>query len=588
LTERVRQRQRTGRRGRPDLRLRIGLLLVAMVLSVFAVRLLQLQGIDPGSYASAALAQNRVTVSLPAQRGEILARNGTPLADSVDGEMVIADPALTREKAPALAKLLAKRLGVDYATTLQRLRKKGSRFQYIARHKPAHEVDAVIDAADGAGFAGLTTESDPIRDYPQGDVAANLVGFEGTDGPLAGLELSLNKTLSGTDGSATYEASGGTRIPLAPSKQVSPVNGRNVRTTLDPDLQWYAQKQIAQAVQEHDAKDGCVVVMDTRTGQLLAYADYPSFDPNDPSTSTASDRNPTCLDNPYEPGSVEKTLTLSSAINSGYITDRTKVAVPSQVMSGGYAIHDWYPHGTIHLTSAGVLAQSSNIGTVELAKHFKKDELRHYLVRFGLGQKTNIGLLGETAGILPSVQQWSQPLQDRIDFGQSVAVNAIQMTAAVNTIANHGVYVSPSLILGSATENDGTRVGTAHTVTRRVISAKAAEETEQMMQRVTDAKVGVGPQGAIPGYLVAGKTGGAQEVDPKTGRYSSGFTVSYAGFAPADNARFTVYVVLDHPADGAGGGAGAGPVFNKVMSFALQRYGVPPTTTKPSTLPTSW
>ncbi len=243
-----RKSTRGSRRGSPHFRLRFGFVVIAMVLSIFGARLIQLQGFDPHSYAAAAAQENLVDLVLPAERGSILDRNGKPLADSVDGLMVTVDPTLVdptekTDKAPALATFLSTRLGLDYTDTLAKLRKTGTRFQYLARRVPSAKATAVVDAAEAKGFTGLTTERDPVREYPAGDVAANLVGFMGTDGPLAGLELNLNKDLAGKDGKETYEVgNGGTRIPLGESSTVEPVDGSDVKLTIDSDLQWYTQR----------------------------------------------------------------------------------------------------------------------------------------------------------------------------------------------------------------------------------------------------------------------------------------------------------------------------------------------------------
>jgi cell division protein FtsI (penicillin-binding protein 3) len=285
---------------------------------------------------------------------------------------------------------------------------------------------------------------------------------------------------------------------------------------------------------------------------------------------------------------VEKVLTLSGLIDAGKVTDRTRLLVPGQLKSGDRIIHDWFTHGNIKLTLAGVIAQSSNIGTAKSARLFEQGQLRHYLTEFGLGQRTNIGVNGETPGVLPTTAQWNGMLQDRIAFGQSVSVNGVQMAAAINTIANGGVRVSPSLIQGKATTNTGQVVGTDVSTTHRVVSKDAAHQMTQMMERVVDPDAGVAPAAQVPGYVVAGKTGTAQRVGPVCGCYSGQFTVSFAGFAPADDPRFTVYVVVQNPKNGGGGGTVAGPAFSKIMSFALRRYGVPPTGAQPSRIPTTW
>jgi len=568
--------------------LRIGFLAIAMVLSVFGARLVQLQGVDPESYAAMAAAEGTVTLDLPAQRGAILDRNGRPLANSIDGEMVVADPSLTAAKAPELARFLATRLDIDYFETLAALRTKGKRFAYIARRVPASKAEAVVAAAEEAGYKGLDTRRDPVRDYPAGDVGANLVGFVGTDEALAGFERTFDHLLAGTDGSERYAVGDGNRIPLAPSTVKPATDGQDLRTTIDLDLQWYAQRVLRQTVEDSRADSGFAVVMDSRTGEVLALADHPTFDARKPGAAREDDLVSRAMTDVYEPGSVEKVLTMSALIDAGKVSDRTKLTVPSSLRSGDRVIHDWFSHGTLRLTLAGVIAQSSNIGTVLASRRFESGQLRDYLTRFGLGQRTDVGIAGETQGILPDPSIWTGMTQDRIAFGQSLSVNALQMAAAVNTIANGGVRVSPSLIRGTATTDDGLAVGTDQATTRRVVSKQAARQTMLMMERVVDPDAGVAPRAQVPGYRVAGKTGTAQRVGPECGCYDGTFTVSFAGFAPADKPRFTVYVVVQNPRNGGGGGSVAGPAFSKIMGYALGRYGVPPTGTQPSKLPTTW
>jgi cell division protein FtsI (penicillin-binding protein 3) len=583
------RRRRRAMRGVAQLRLRTGFVFIAVVLSFFGARLVQLQGVSPEKYATLAASEGgTVTVELPAQRGRILDRDGKPLADSVDGRMVVADPSMTRAKAPQLARFLSRHLHVDYFATLAALQKHGSRFAYIARRVPASLALDVVDRARAAGFKGLDTRDDPVRSYPDHDVAANLVGFMGTDGPLAGLELAFNRQLAGTAGSETYEVGAGNRIPLGRSTVVPAHNGTDLHTTIDEDLQWYTQRILRQTVLGAGGESGFAVVLDSHSGEILSLADYPTYDATDPQASPRKDRNSLAMTSPYEPGSVEKVLTLSALIDAGKVTDHTRLIVPGQLQSGDRVIHDWFPHPTLKMTLAGVIAQSSNIGTAKASRHFASGQLRSYLTRFGLGQRTDVGVTGETPGLLPSPDAWDGMTQDRVAFGQSVSVNGLQMAAAVNTIANGGVRVSPSLIQGSATNNLGETIGTDDATTRRVVSKNAAHQMTDMMERVVNPDAGTAPGAQVPGYVVAGKTGTAQRVGPKCACYNGQFTVSFAGFAPADNPRFTVYVVVQNPRNGGGGGSVTGPAFSKIMGFALRRYGVPPTGAKASEIPTTW
>ncbi|MGZ4442077.1 MAG: peptidoglycan D,D-transpeptidase FtsI family protein [Nocardioidaceae bacterium] len=578
-------------RGASMLRLRVALIVIAMVISVFAVRLFQLQGIDAKTYAAKAVANQAtglVNEVLPAKRGTITDRNGVHLAESVDGLMIVADPTLTSDHASAIAKILANRLHVDYFDVLERLQKPDTHFQYIARRVPSTQARQVVAAIDAKGYAGIDTRRDPLRTYPAGDIAANLVGFMNGEGQAGeGAELMFDKMLTGKDGSATYEEGGGNRIPLGDNNVVPPRSGHTLRLTIDRDVQWYTQRALRAAVQGASADSGAAVVMDSRTGELLALADYPTYNANDPGNAPQSDLGSRALRSIYEPGSVEKVLTTAALLNEHKVTPRTRIVVPPQITSNDRTIHDDYAHGTLHLTLTGVLAKSSNIGTVLADRQFKPQQLYDYLRRFGLGSTTHLGVNGESAGVLPSWKTWSQINQDNIAFGQGVAVNAVQMAAAVNTIATGGVYVSPSLVKGQATTSQGEVVGSATSTRHRVVSKHAAAQETRMMEAVTGPE-GTAPMAAINGYQVAGKTGTAQRVGATCHCYDGTHTVSFAGFAPADQPRFLVYVVVQNPRNGGFGGSTAGPVFREVMSYLLQKYGVPPTGARAPKTPLEW
>ena len=571
------------------MRLRVGFILIAMVVSVFGARLFQLQGIDAKAYAARAEAAGLQTVTLPATRGAIRDRNGEPLAESADGLMLVADPSMTADDAQPIAKIVAGRLDVDYFQVLDRLRKPDSRFQYLARRVPAADARAVVEELEESGFQGVDTRRDPVRVYPSEDVAANIRGFMGADGKaLQGFELLFDERLSGTDGSATYETGGGQRLPLGDNNVVEPVDGKGLSLTIDRDVQWYTQRVLRQAVQGSGGESGSAVVLDTRTGEVLALADHPTFDANAPTLSPQSDLGMRSLYDVYEPGSVQKVLTAASLIDAGKVMPDTRITVPSQLQRQDRVIGDYWDHGRLRLTLTGVLAKSSNIGTVLAADEFSPKELYGYLNRFGLGEKTGVGVPGETAGLLPWWENWSQINQDTISFGQGVSVNALQMAAAVNTIANGGVLVEPSLVKGRATTDRGRIVGSATSSSRRVISERAARLTAEMMEAVTDPEEGTAPAAAIEGYRVAGKTGTAQRVGEDCGCYDGTFTVSFAGFAPADAPRFVVYVVVQDPKNGGGGGSIGGPAFRKIMSYLLRKYAVPPTGSRAPDNPLEW
>lgn len=582
-------------RGSAEFRLRFGLVAIIAVLSIFGARLFQLQGLDPQAYAARADAEGLAEVPLPATRGAILDRNGTALAESVSGVMVVADPLRTRPHAEEIARILASRLHLDYFDLLENLRKRAApgepdiRFAYLARRVPTSVADRALKALAKAELPGVETRPDPVRDYPAKDVGANLLGFLGTDGdPLAGLELAFDDRLAGTDGHETYEVGGGNRIPLGENTEVEPRDGADLRLTIDRDVQWYAQRVLRNAVDGVGAKSGAAVALDTRTGEILALADYPSYDANDPGRSPKADRGSRALSDVYEPGSVEKVLTAAALVDAGKVTPTTRIAVPAELPVLDRVIHDYFDHGRINLTLAGVIAKSSNIGTVLAARQMGHQRLWSYLRAFGLGQRAGTGMPGETRGLLPAGSSWSDLSRATISFGQGVSVNALQMAAAVNTVANGGERISPSLIQGRATTAAGEVVGTDVATRERVISPAAARAVARMMEMVTTEGAGTAAGAAVPGYRVAGKTGTAQQVGAECGCYDGSLAVSFAGFAPADDPRFTVYVVIQKPRGSASGGGTAGPVFRKIMSYLLQKYAVPPTNTRPARIPTTW
>lgn len=564
--------------------------MVAFVLSLFAARLVQLQGIDENDYAALAKRLGTQTITLDAPRAPIYDRNGYKLAETVDAAKLVADPTYAADSATTIAAYLHRRIGLDYIDTLDRLRKPDTRYQILARHLSPMLATSIVNDLDDLGLAGVYTEHDTLRVYPAGDVAGALVGFTGGDHGqgLAGVESSYNSILRGIDGHATYQVAGGQILPLPDSSVREPVEGTGVRLTIDEDLQFLAQREVAAAVKAAGATSGAAVVMDARTSQILALADVPTFNPNKPLLKRQKHLlNAASITHVYEPGSVEKLLTFSALLDAGYVTPRTKIVVPPVITADGHSIYDYFSHGRIHLTAAGVIALSSNLGMIRAASQMPDAELYRYLRKFGIGTPIDIGVSGTNTGIVPKPGSWPDIARDNIDFGQGLSVTAVQMAAAVGAIANGGEYVTPSLVDGTVSSTG--RFTPAPAPSRhRVISAQAAHDVARMMETVVGPD-GTAPAAAVPGYSVAGKTGTAQIPLPGGGYSSSRFTVSFAGFAPADDPRFVVYVVLSDASDHASGGGNAGPVFHNLMVAALQKYGVPPTPGRPAPLlPVYW
>jgi cell division protein FtsI (penicillin-binding protein 3) len=552
---------------------------VFVVFGLFGARLFQIQGLDASAYAAASVAAGTAKKTDPAPRGEILDRNGAALATSVDGLTLTADPSMTAENAPQIARILRENLGdsIDYFDAIDKLRTPDSRFVYLVRDVPKWTADKALDAIAKAGMTGVFTEKENLRSYPGGRLAANLLGYvNGAGEGVAGLEQQYDKTLTGTDGSSTYEVSPtGQRIPMADSTVTTMVPGEDVKTTIDRDLQWYADQRLADAVKSSSSDWGLAITMDVKTCQIVQMSQAPTFDPD---TRTGMDDANTvsrAVQTVYEPGSVMKTITMASLADQGKIKADTPIKVPSSLTIDKFRIGDYWEHGTLKLTAAGVIALSSNLGTIVASQQMSDQTMYDYFTKFGFGQKSGINLPGESKGILANGQDWTKANHATISFGQGISVTAMQMMRAVGAIANAGRMCQPTVVSGTI-DADGHETPVESAPSKRIISKDAAATVTRMMEAVT-ADDGTAPAAQIEGYRVAGKTGTAWRVDPTTGRYVRGQnTVSFMGFAPADNPRFLTYVVLDKPYANAGGGSTAAPVFHDVMSMALERFGVAP------------
>jgi cell division protein FtsI (penicillin-binding protein 3) len=430
----------------------------------------------------------------------------------------------------------------------------------------------------GERIIGFFPERSFIREYPSGQFISSLVGFVRADGVGAsGIESSLNSVISGTAGRYSYARANGAEIPGSQSEIVAPKKGSTIRLTIDRDVQWVAAKAIADAVKETGAANGTVIVMDPKTGAIIAHATAPTFNPNQTKgVPLELMRNPSVQD-VYEPGSTGKVMTIAAALEEGTITPTTVLRVPDSLYRAGKVFRDHDPHPVQHLTTTGILAVSSNTGLIKVGETLGSEKLHDYLTKFGIGEKTGSGLAGESAGILHPVSKWFGTTAPTVAFGQGYSLTAMQATSVFATIANGGVRVSPTVVAGIRDESGNfTPAGNRDSV--RVISSANAAKLRTMMESVVSSN-GTAPTAAIPGYRVAGKTGTAQRVDPMTGKYS-GYTASFIGFAPADSPRFVINVTLQRPRNGHFGGSLCGPVFKKVMTFVLQSKHVAPTGTE--------
>jgi cell division protein FtsI (penicillin-binding protein 3) len=571
------------RRSRPDGRRRLKGIAIFMgiVLTLFGARLIQIQGLDATAYAASAEQARLKTVALPATRGALTDSDGVPFATTIEARNVTADQTLVIDP-KAAAEKLAPVLGMSESSLRERLTG-DRRFIYIAKTV----TPGLWAKVRALKVPGIFSERATQRVYPGGVLAANVVGFVGADGRgLGGMELALDQQLAGRDGSATYETgAGGRQIPTGTDDVNVAIAGRDVQLTIDRDIQWVAQQAIAQKVAEAKAESGTVVVMDPRTGKVLALATAPSFDPGDPTASAAKNRGNRAVTEIYEPGSTSKVMTAAAVIEEGHANPSTKFTVPGGLLRGPKVFRDHNPHGTLRLTLNGIMAQSSNIGTILAAEKLQPETLYGYLKKFGIAEPTGLEFPGESRGLLAEPSQWSVTSFPTIAFGQGLSLNAVQATSVFATLANNGVRMQPRLV-DAYVDGDGVRTEPTTQAPVRVVSPRTASKVRQMLESVVSDR-GTAPMAGVPGYRVAGKTGTAQRVDPTCGCYR-GYTASFIGMAPADKPALVVSVTLQDPKKGHYGGMLGGPVFKRVMSFALQDQRIPPTGRAAPRIPVSW
>lgn len=590
-------------------------LALTLVMLVFVGRLLQVQAVDASAYAAKAELNRYVVHTLAAERGGITDRNGVALAISEDAYDITADPTMFTSKQLKVddgpeqaAALLAPILGKSQAALVKLLRPQNRELRYVrlaTRQTPQVwkqikdlKATLVTKAATDNNtvnvLAGVFADPSSQRVYPNGDLAAGILGWVNADGKGGGgIEQKLDKELSGKDGKIRYAQSGGREVPTVASTETPAVPGTDVELTIDRDIQWAAQNAITDQVKKSRADRGYVVVQDTRTGQILAMANSPGFDPNDLSSADAEAMGNAALQDAYEPGSTAKVMSMAAVLERAVATPLTHVVVPNRLHRGDRLFKDDVDHDTWYLTLNGVLAKSSNIGTILAAGQLGRTQeqanqvLYSYLRKFGIGSYSGLGFPGETKGILAAPDKWSTSQQYTIPFGQGFSINAMQAASVYSTIANGGVRVDPTLIRGTKGA-DGRFTPAAQPRKTRVVSAKTARTLAEMLESVVDDEQGTGAKAAIPGYNVAGKTGTANRVDPATGRYR-GYTSSFAGFAPADKPRITVYCAIQNATAGSYfGGQICGPIYKQVMEFALKTLQIPPTGARAANLPVDY
>lgn len=552
---------------------------------MFGLRLVQVQAVQAGEYRERAVNEMEKVKTLQAPRGEITDINGTPFARSVAATSIVVDQTQITDPAKVAA-FVAPIIQMSVAEVQSSLTGTRKWNMVLRNAKPAtwlklsvaiDRYNASFKAMSPERIIGFFPERSYVREYPSGSLIASLVGFVNHDGVGAtGLESSMNSIIKGVDGKYSYANGYKAEIPGSQSEILPAQSGTSVRLTVDRDIQWVASKAIADVVKSTRALSGTVIVMDPKTGHILAHATAPTFDPNNTTkVSLIAMRNPSVLD-VYEPGSTGKVMTLAAALEEKKITPETVLTIPYKLKRSVKVFKDHEPHPTQRLTTAGILAVSSNTGSIKIGEMLSNDKLYEYLTKFGIGTKTGSGLPGESRGILPKVAEWSGTSAPTIAFGQGYSVTAMQATSVFATIANGGVRVSPTVIAGTS-DASGNYTPSATRESVRVISEDTASKMRLMMESVVSAN-GTAPSAAIPGYRVAGKTGTAQRIDDTCGCYR-GYTASFIGLAPADNPAYVISVTIQDPKGMHWGGYLGGPVFKKVMSFVLQSKGIAPTGT---------
>ncbi|MFD4444029.1 peptidoglycan D,D-transpeptidase FtsI family protein [Nocardia sp. NPDC058519] len=584
------------------LRLGVGRVTLLATLAVVALQLLYIQSLAAPALQAQSASQRTKKDTEAAVRGPITDRHGNQLAFTLTVKALTFQPVTVRKQlaeakklkpsAPDpeqrledIAKFIHEKVGAapglpTEQELLDKLRS-DKLFHYLVKN-----VDPRVAAEITAKFPEVGAERQDLREYPGGSLASNVIGAIGGDkhGQM-GLESALDSVLSGTDGSRTYDqGSDGAVIPGSYRDLQPAVNGYGVELTLDADLQYYVQQQVQQAKQVSGASSASAVVLDAKTGQVLAMANDGTFNPALGPNHWASGKmgNPSVTE-PFEPGSVNKIVTAAAAIEYGVTTPDEVLQVPGSIRMSGVTVNDAWQHDVAPYTTTGIFGKSSNVGTLMLAQRVGEDRFADMINRFGLGQRTGVGLPGESSGQVPARDQWSGGSFANLPIGQGLSMTTLQMTAMYQAIANDGLRIPPRIVKAKVAPN-GTRTEELQPDGVRVVSPQTAHTLREMFQATVQkdpmgVQMGTGAPASIEGYQVAGKTGTAQKVDPACRCYStSSFYSTFAGMAPADNPRYVIGMMLDAPvrsSDGTGGGSAA-PLFHSIASWALQRDRVPP------------
>ena len=562
-------------KSRPDVALGRALLVAAFIgfwMLIVVARLVHLQFSQHELLADRAKQQQQNALETTAPRGELLDRQGKQLARSVQTVSLFLDPdGLDAASLECTASELSRTLGLKYPDLLKEFRDaqaKNKRFVWVARRLEATQADAIT----ALGLPGLHSELEPKRYYPNGQLAAHVLGYVGLDGKgLGGVEQFYNSKISGEDGRLFLERDA--KGDAYESYEIASKPGQTVVLTIDQAIQYQAEQALSAAIQRSRAKSGTVIVLDPKSGEILALANAPTFDPNNVAATKAETRSNWALQNIYEPGSTFKIIAFSAALEKNLVKPEDHIDCQmGSITVAGRVVHDHHPFGSLTITEA--LEKSSNVAAIKLGLRVGDATMYDYIRRFGFGSKTGIELPGETVGIVRKVERWQPSSIGSIAIGQEVGVTPVQMVAAFGALANDGVRIAPHLIR-EVRNAEGAVVYRAQPEQRRVVSVQTATSLRGMLEGVTLS--GTAKKAQLDGYSAAGKTGTAQKIDPRTKAYSSTkFVGSFVGFAPLSNPRVVIIVVIDEPAGAYHGGDVAAPVFREVAEVILPGLDVEP------------
>lgn len=573
---------------------------LVVIIGLFVGRLVDIQVVRAEALSADSLGNRSVETTVYGSRGEILDANGVVLAGTVMRYDVQLSPKNAREftrtdgdvTSTVTVAQAAAEIGAVTGQTGESIEaiiadaladNPKSDFAYVAKQVDVDAFRAIYDL----DIPWLTFAKNPSRVYPNGAVAGNLVGFVSSEGEAqAGLELGQDACLASDNGTETYErGADGVRLPESTVTTEAAVDGSDVVTTIDSDLEFFVQQVLAEQAQETGAAWGNVVVQEVKTGKLVAVADYPTVDPNNVSATDAEDRGSRAFTAPYEPGSTFKALTAASVLDAGLATPNSQVVAPYRYLTAnGADVNDSSYHADLRLTLTGVLIDSSNTGMSKFGELLSDQQRFDYMTKFGVGSVTESGFPAEEPGDLRAAADWDSQTAYATMFGQGLTTTALQVSSIYQTIANNGVRMPVQLVSGCRAA-DGTLTEVPATEGTQVVSASAARDTADMLEMVYQ-EGWLANVWKIPGYRVAAKTGTAQMPDGNGG-YTKGYLVSVSGFAPADDPQYVVSVSLADPVN-MNSSAASAPIFQEVMSQVLKKYRAVPSGATAPDLSGSW